>query len=253
MLSSLRQSDATELVDAYLSAGLLQQDEVNLHRPTVRLSTDVQNGKVSRMTVLGRLRLSPALIKRLSEVSRCTQPAPQAASPVTPVTARDNVDTKPPTSASVAASAGSGTRDKPPASGLAAGAERSRTSDPSSGTSSGRVPTVQATIVDPSRPLLVDETATSPVSASTDDWYWTWQLLVDGYAWSEVMSIRRKSDLEVATDLQQALRQNKTVQRAWLSASVATAGASGNDLDTHPTVGQQRLLRELQRRSAAGV
>ncbi len=63
--------------------------------------------------------------------------------------------------------------------------------------------------------------------------------------------IRRKSDLEVATDLQQALRHNKTVQRTWLSAPKNTDDASG--LDNHPTVGQQRLLRELQRRSAAGV
>lgn len=117
------------------------------------------------------------------------------------------------------------------------------------GATPDRVATYRCRLIDPSRPLLVDEPATSPASASTDDWYWTWQLLVDGYAWSEVMSIRRKSDLEVATDLQQALRQNKTVQRAWLAASAA----SGNDLDTHPTVGQQRLLRELQRRSAAGV
>jgi hypothetical protein len=80
----------------------------------------------------------------------------------------------------------------------------------------------------------------------TEDWLWTWQLFDDGYAWKQIMAIRRKDDLEVANDLQQALRNSKGVQRAWL---VALGGEDGDE----STLGQQRLLRELQRRSAAGV
>jgi hypothetical protein len=71
-------------------------------------------------------------------------------------------------------------------------------------------------------------------------------LFVDGYVWTQVSAIRRKDDLEVANDLQQALRGGKSVQRAWL---VPHSGQA----DEQPSVGQQRLLRELQRRSAAGV
>lgn len=219
MLSGLRQSDATELVDAYLSAGLLQQDEVNLHRPTVRLSTDIQNGTVSRMTIIQRLRLSSLLIKRLSELAR---KAPVPVSDAKPLN-----------------------ENKPLAE-----------NKPVSQAAATNPPTVQAPTVQPAhpskQPLFADQPVVNPATAIQDDWYWTWQLLVDGYAWSEVMAIRHKSDLEVAADLQQALRLNKTVQRAWLSAT-ASGGNTGDSLDGHPTVGQQRLLRELQRRSAAGV
>ncbi len=247
LLSGLRQSDATELVDAYLAAGLLQQDEVNLHRPTVRLSTDIQNGAVSRMAVLQRMRLSPSLIKRLSQLSR------QASG------------------GGVAQERGAERQIPPPAAPMArAGGGSSGDAAPAT---SGRLPTVQPMLAN-NQPLFArSDEADSPtglaspmpapalssanVSSSAqpataiEDWVWTWQLLVDGYAWSEVMTIRRKSDVEVATDLQQALRQNKTVQRAWLAAMPA-GDSSGSD-SLHPTVGQQRLLRELQRRSAAGV
>ena len=228
MLSNLRQSDATELVDAYLSAGLLQQDEVNLHRPTVRLSTDVQNGKVSRMTIIGRLRLCPLLIKRLTEASRQSAATSQAVTGSEAVPAR---------SAPVP--------------------ERSPTAQASSQTNpqTNVQPSIQAVARPASKtgqPLLeTGQSEQQATSSSLDDWSWTWQLLVDGYAWNEVMSIRRKTDLEMAADLQQALRQNKTIQRAWLSAPSGAASSDG--LDAHPTVGQQRLLRELQRRSAAGV
>ncbi len=212
MLSGLRQSDATELVDAYLSMGLLQQDEVNLHRPTVRLSKDVQNGVVSRMSVIARMRLSPSLIKRLSELNRGAGSEAGSSQPDSDEKAKV-----------IAATPSSPVAQTPAATNRPA---MSDAESPSTAAGAG-----------------------AGTSSNADDWSWTWQLLVDGYAWTEVMSIRRKSDLEVAADLQQALRQNKTVQKAWLTCNLS----GSNDLDTHPTVGQQRLLRELQRRSAAGV
>ena len=230
MLSGLRQSDATELVDAYLSAGLLQQDEVNLHRPTVRLSIDVQNGKVSRMTIIQRLRLSQSLIKRLTELSRDSAAQPAAV--------------EKPAEVPVVRSHMSGL----PLQAAAAPVTPTLPTNPAS-----RLPTVQPAAPVHKQPLLIEEPPRSAADSVQDDWYWTWQLLVDGYAWSEVISIRGKSDLEVAADLQQALRQNKTVQRAWLAASASAGASTGDGLDAHPTVGQQRLLRELQRRSAAGV
>lgn len=236
MLSGLRQSDATELVDAYLSAGLLQQDEVNLHRPTVRLSPDIQNGKVSRMAIIQRLRLSPLLIKRLLELNAKTPVAAET----------KQAETKATESKAVASSPGVSAVPAIPVGKLAGSAPAiSTVATPS---------TVQSVVPSVKQPLFAEMSAPNGAAAAQDDWYWTWQLLVDGYAWSEVMAIRRKADLEVAADLQQALRQNKTVQRTWLSATSAAGGAVlGDSLDSYPTVGQQRLLRELQRRSAAGV
>ncbi len=81
---------------------------------------------------------------------------------------------------------------------------------------------------------------------STGDWVWTLQLLENGYGWSDVMAIRRKQDLEVAADLHEAIKAGRKIQRAWLSSPKSE---TGDDV----TVGQQRLLRELQRRAAAGV
>jgi hypothetical protein len=99
----------------------------------------------------------------------------------------------------------------------------------------------------PIKPAAMPTQSEPPASpAPAEDWTWTWQLFVDGYVWTQVSAIRRKDDLEVANDLQQALRGGKSVQRAWL---VPHSGQA----DEQPSVGQQRLLRELQRRSAAGV
>ncbi len=77
-----------------------------------------------------------------------------------------------------------------------------------------------------------------------EDWTWTVKLFTDGHDWNAVMTIRRMTDIEVAGSLVNAIQSGARIDRNWLIAP---------DGGTDRTVGQQRVHRELQRRSAAGV
>ncbi len=82
------------------------------------------------------------------------------------------------------------------------------------------------------------------VSGVVEDWTWSLKLFQSGHDWNSVMSIRRMTDIEMAGSLIAAMQQGERIDRGWLAAP-----EGGNDR----TVGQQRVHRELQRRSAAGV
>lgn len=234
-LDGLRHSDATALIDAFLQAGLLQQQEVNRNRPTVCLSEEVRRGVVNRQTVLAGVTLPDALVKRLGAlVKRASDPN----AGLEPVQASRTSAPEKVTTAKIPSA------KEPTASQVAASGEHAAVRPP-----------WETVPVEPSPPLASSapaslKSATEPAltksPTAAEDWLWTWQLFADGYDWTQIMAIRRKDDLEVATDLQQALRNSKSVQRNWLTT---TGGEHGEE----PSLGQQRLLRELQRRSAAGV
>lgn len=249
LLEGLRHSDATELLDAYLQAGLLHQQEVNRNRPTVCLSEEVKRGVVNRAALLARIQLSSGLVKRLGCLIK-----PAATKPsIVEATAHT---TRPPSPEVGNMASGDSKSASPPA----VRSPSRQDLDFTAPTGSHAVP--DATVPDATVPdatvhnLAVHQSAVpakvqdvgsqADDAQSVEDWFWTWQLFDDGYVWGQVMSIRRKDDLEVANDLQQALRHSKSIQRSWLAA---TPGAP----DGLPSIGQQRLLRELQRRSAAGV
>ena len=89
--------------------------------------------------------------------------------------------------------------------------------------------------------------AAQPTSSSpgvVEDWTWSIKLFSSGHDWNSVMAIRRMTDIEVAGSLVAALQQGERIDRGWLAAP---------DGGSDRTVGQQRVHRELQRRSAAGV
>lgn len=240
LLEGLRHSDTAELIDAFLQAGLLHQQEVNRNRPTVCLAEEVQRGSVDRQKLLARLTISERLAGRLQPLLKRHSPAPNAPAPNLPETKLPesrlpqpklplpNVPELKLPAAAISAVPRAAAAE-PAAAGKAAG------------NAAGDVRPV------PIKPAAMPTQAEPPASPTpAEDWTWTWQLFVDGYVWTQVSAIRRKDDLEVANDLQQALRGGKSVQRAWL---VPHSGQA----DEQPSVGQQRLLRELQRRSAAGV
>ncbi|MCC6510597.1 MAG: RecQ family ATP-dependent DNA helicase, partial [Pirellulaceae bacterium] len=222
LLESLRQSDAMELIDALQNLGLLQQQEVNRHRPTISLSDDVRSGKVNRVTVLQHMRLTAGLIKRLTEVAkRASEPTGSQSTmpagthlPQGTLSPGGTLDFGQPPSGSAATGSNSNSslanRSHDQSSSSASMPATNLTTRQTPNLTPTQVPTAVAS------PNAVASPRDVPVAA--DDWSWTWQLLVDGYGWGEVMAIRRRSDLEVAADLQLALRQNKTVQRQWLVA-----------------------------------
>jgi hypothetical protein len=73
------------------------------------------------------------------------------------------------------------------------------------------------------------------------DWQWTLGLFRAGHNWEEVASLRRMSDQELAASLCLAVRAGVSVERAWL------AGLSQKPR----TAGQQQVVAELRRQSAA--
>lgn len=74
------------------------------------------------------------------------------------------------------------------------------------------------------------------------DWFWTVELFRKGFDWESVSAIRKLSDLEVASSLCSALSDGAKLDRAWLTTA-----------DGERTPGQQRVVREIQRRTNAGV
>ncbi len=89
-------------------------------------------------------------------------------------------------------------------------------------------------------------TTTEPKVAAeaVEDWTWTVMLFAAGHDWVAVMAIRRMTDIELAGSLVNAIQSGGRIDRSWLIAP---------DGGTDRTVGQQRVHREVQRRSAAGV
>ena len=79
--------------------------------------------------------------------------------------------------------------------------------------------------------------------APRPDWQWTLWLFSEGKTWNEVMEIRQMSDEEVSASLISALKAGGKVIRSWFSACESGSLSRG----------QQRIVRELQRRSAAGI
>jgi hypothetical protein len=66
-------------------------------------------------------------------------------------------------------------------------------------------------------------------------------LFKSGHPWAEVSALRRMSDTEVADSLISALAAGGRVDRSWLASSS----------DNPRTAGQQRVVHEIRRQSAA--
>ena len=88
-----------------------------------------------------------------------------------------------------------------------------------------------------------DRAEASPERTVGQDWQWTLMLFAKGFSWQQIMSIRRMGDEELAANLCQALRQGGELERGWVSPVD----------DTDRTPGQQRVWREMRRRTSAGV
>jgi ATP-dependent DNA helicase RecQ len=107
--------------------------------------------------------------------------------------------------------------------------------------------------------LLADQEATSDSATSdsqetrpvrrtdTDqplpDWHWTIELFKNRYEWKAVQAIRGMSDEQLSSSLCEAISGGARVESAWLSSENVESRTSG----------QQRVIRELQRRKSAGV
>lgn len=223
MLEGSKQADVIELLELLLANGLLLQQEVNRNRPTVAVAPQLADSK-QRMALVSAVQIPQPLLAKFiakilksgEQVATSKAPAPtQVASHPTGVVAPvpKNLKQKPDLAIEKNDSV------VPPSLELR--------------------PKEEAEF----RNTTNVETKDSPASV-VEDWTWTVKLLNSGHDWWQVMAIRRMTDIEVAGSLIAALQKGESLDRGWL----APADSSGER-----SAGQQRVHRELQRRSAAGV
>lgn len=226
LLKGFRQADGVQLIDAMLAAGVLRQQEVNRNRPTVSISPELMELS-TRQSLLKNIAIPQQIAVQLEKVGRNSGtnsgPGGEAFSKST-----SSVTSEPKTAAS--------------------GEESSKTELPANPKQTLESMAGSTDLgSSPAPPVAAGPTANVQVGgeslASESDWRWTLRLFEQEYHWDEVAAIRRMSDAELATSLCNALRQRKTVDTAWCTPA----------RDAHRSAGQQRVLREIRRRSAAGV
>jgi ATP-dependent DNA helicase RecQ len=237
LLKGLRQSDAVELLDALLAAGLLKQKEVNRNRPTVQVAAEWMD-VAQRPQLLSMTEIPPRVATRLRAL-QARQPRPPQESQAS----RVNPETRHATHTEES-------QPKPPS--LSRGTSSLENADPSTGRRPAEGSAEQHRTASANEQTLgPDETQDAMRSPSTagrgksgqPDWVWTVALFEKRFSWNEVMEIRRMDDDDLAASLCAALRAGQSISRSW----VPSAG------DQPLSGGQRRVVRELQRRAAAGV
>jgi ATP-dependent DNA helicase RecQ len=206
LLVGFRQSDGVELIDHLLSSGLLRQEEVNRNRPTVSISPELAD-EGQRREWIKSLQLPSALQSKLAAIVRRRSTANRVNPAAVNSPTVDSANESPRFQSSAPAST--------PASAA-----------PAEVGASGN-----------------DQLSSKHGSTSLPEWHWTIEMFRAGYAWSEVQSIRRMSDEELASSLGEALRAGSKLERQWLAVHDEQLRSPG----------QQRLIREIRRRAAAGV
>ncbi len=248
MLEGSKQADVMELLDLLLANGLLKQQEVNRNRPTVAVAPELEDPKQRRALVAG-VQFPPKLLAKFGSVILKQGSVEKPVAPATVPTAQGmQLDAKLPRAIdhlldfsevpkSNTATDAVGRKDDAKVNQL----DASKQPPARPAAQLPELPPVQ-------RPELQAEQQSEkpPIQSPevVEDWTWSVKLFTSGNDWNSVMAIRRMTDIELAGSLISALQQGERIDRGWLAAP---------DGGSDRTVGQQRVHRELQRRSAAGV
>lgn len=265
MLVGFRQTDGVELIDLLLATGILRQQEVNRNRPTVSVAPQLADPKLCTQLLAGVV-VPTKLDAKLADMLRKTNRTSRISSAAPPAT-NSPPTTSPPTTS-------------PPASGPPATAPlapsrpespKARTPPAPSNPSSPPRPSragmfdfaefdgehetvAQRHSISPKQRPVSDGQGVKPTYGATGvgsagvpaegakpDWQWTLALFKAGHSWAEVSALRRMSDNELAESLVAALAGGGRVDRSWLASSS----------DSPRTAGQQRVVHEIRRQSAA--
>jgi ATP-dependent DNA helicase RecQ len=91
LLAQLKQTEVVELIDQLLSAGSIEQVEINSHRPVLQLTPEGRELMLAKSAPPANLRISPALVKRLHGIRFAAAAKPATA----PVAAAPPAETAP--------------------------------------------------------------------------------------------------------------------------------------------------------------
>ncbi|MEM8734213.1 MAG: ATP-dependent DNA helicase RecQ, partial [Planctomycetota bacterium] len=234
LLKGCRQADAVSIIDALLAAGLLRQKEVNKNRPTIEVAaewTDVKN----RASLLAAVQVPGAIKPRLKRIASQPSAVVRGGASSDVPEEQGRVRTA---SELLASNAAASSRQPATTSKMPESSERSREASSANqaeaNVSSRKDPTHQGSHGGP---------ASAAAEKPRPDWQWTLALFEQGLAWAEVMQVRQMEDEELSASLCSALRAGGKIQRAWIKPGPSAS----------LSVGQQRVVRELQRRAAAGI
>lgn len=239
LLRTFKQPEAIELLDLLLAVGLLRQQEVNRHRPTVSVSPELSNPQV-RGELLAAVDIPPNLARRVLLLASTASPS---LGPNSKVSSH-------PSSVSPSAMVAPAVPANPSAGTAVTAADTA--ADTAVGGTAGNTVLTSAhdrTPTEVGRETESPSAASPPASKShgaspaRPDWHWTLELLRAGYDWNVVRAMRRMTDDQLSADCCEAIRCGAVIERSWLSPV-------NSDLRTP---GQQRVIRELQRRASAGV
>ncbi|MBN8599457.1 MAG: RecQ family ATP-dependent DNA helicase [Planctomycetes bacterium] len=192
LLEVLSQAQAVQVLDALLQVGILAQQEVTAHRPTV-LVTPVGEAVLKGKDPWPELTLSKTLRGKLEAL----QPSPS------PTPSPSQVATKKP----VAATAPETPQSKP-----------TKVADDFTLQTTKVVPQAPGSTpaVAQSKPVEPSAGAMKPSSdgVAKPDWYWTWRLLSDGYSWEHCLLIRRIDESTALADLRSSKGAGRPLPKA---------------------------------------
>ncbi len=260
LLAGFRQSDGAELIDVLLATGLLRQQEVNRNRPTVsvapqladpKLRTELLAGVVIPAKLEAKLAAMLRRANRVSPPAAVTSPAAQKASTTSSSTSGPPAAAPPPPSRSEPAPASG----EPASSNLGAATRVTRTDmfdfaeldsehaavAPHHTGRSDRSSARGGQVNKPASNATAGSSAGPPSKVAKPDWQWTLALFRAGHSWAEVSALRRMSDSELADSLTAALVAGGRIDRNWLASTS----------EAPRTAGQQRVVHEIRRQSAA--
>lgn len=180
LMDDLKQTEAVALLDALITAGLVEQIENQKFRPLVQLTergTDVMRG-VSPLTE--PLKLDPALVKKLRRRAPATVAASSPSLPSPPVDSRS-------ASASV---------EKPVAA-----------------------PSTPAPAVPPAGASLELPPSADAGLSTQPSYYWTWKVLASGITVDECRHIRNLDPETILDHALRAVEQGLPVELSWFLSS----------------------------------
>jgi ATP-dependent DNA helicase RecQ len=222
LLSHLKQTEVSELIDGLIVARCLEQADLDRFRPVVQLTelgNDVMRGKA---TLEDPLPIPPELWRQISR-HKVTKPAP------------DGIVTEPAPRRTAAGEESSSI-------------ETRKTPEADVSSASGAPPTSSDR---PAMRTTSEQAAMSSAggdAASRPSYYWTWRLLAAGFSAKECAAIRGLSVEVVLDHLLRAAESGHTVEAAWcLSGELRAA------LDTLAPPGSSPSIRTLLEQLPSGA
>jgi ATP-dependent DNA helicase RecQ len=241
LLAALRQTQAVQVIDAMLQVGILGQQEVTAHRPTVFV-TPVGEAILKGVDQWPELTLNKALRSKLESLLgppvQGTKPSQAATSAGrASVAGQSNqeqgqreiksvVPTKPdsvqrPPGTVVAKSENVAKSANTEATQKKRDFVDSRSDSTASGASQGSLSFVDTRGGDKAETMVSStaanhgaDTTSASASAVKPDWYWTWRLLSDGYGWEHCLLIRKIDAGSAINDLSKAMQAGRALPKA---------------------------------------